>query len=78
VEKSFLPVIVERACKDPVPNIRFGAAKTLQQIIPYVRSVDVRDALIRPSLQTLASDGEKDKDVSFFAHQALASMPAAA
>lgn len=78
VEKSFLPVIVERACKDPVPNIRFGAAKTLQQIIPYVRSVDVRDALIRPSLQSLASDGEKDKDVSFFAHQALASMPAAA
>lgn len=78
VEKSFLPVIVERACKDPVPNIRFGAAKTLQLIIPYVRSVDVRDALIRPSLQSLASDGEKDKDVSFFAHQALASMPAAA
>lgn len=78
VEKSFLPVIVERACKDPVPNIRFGAAKTLKQIIPFVRSVEVRDALIRPSLQTLASDGEKDKDVSFFAHQALASMPAAA
>ncbi len=71
VENSFLPVVTERACRDPVPNVRFCSAKTLTIVIPFVRK-DVRENKIRPCLMNLVQpDTEKDADVHYFAQQAL-------
>ncbi|KAL0483370.1 serine/threonine-protein phosphatase 2A regulatory subunit [Acrasis kona] len=54
--------------KDPVPNIRFNVAKTLQIIIPRVEPRIVQDQ-IRPCLTVLSQDD--DPDVKYFAAQAL-------
>mmetsp|Transcript_1118 Transcript_1118/g.3469 ORF Transcript_1118/g.3469 Transcript_1118/m.3469 type:complete len:615 (-) Transcript_1118:85-1929(-) len=70
VEESFISLLTERASKDPVPNVRFGTAKTLSQVIPYVRP-ELKETKIRPCLTTLANDSEKDRDVNFYAQQAL-------
>lgn len=70
VEELFLPIITERASRDPVPNVRFCSAKTLNLVIPYVRQ-DVRESKIRPCLLSLVDANEKDKDVNYFAQQAL-------
>lgn len=70
VEELFLPIITERAYRDPVPNVRFCSAKTLNLVIPYVRQ-DVRESKIRPCLLSLVDVNEKDKDVNYFAQQAL-------
>lgn len=70
VENSFLPIVTERASRDPVPNVRFCSAKTLNIVIPFVRR-DVREAKIRPCLMSLVDATEKDKDVNYFAQQAL-------
>lgn len=70
VEESFLPIVTERASRDPVPNVRFCSAKTLNLVIPYVRQ-DIRESKIRPCLLTLVDSSEKDKDVNYFAQQAL-------
>ncbi|PXF44536.1 Serine/threonine-protein phosphatase 2A 65 kDa regulatory subunit A beta isoform [Gracilariopsis chorda] len=70
VEESFLPIVTERASRDPVPNVRFCSAKTLNRVIPYVRE-DVRESKIRPCLMTLVDSSEKDQDVNYFAQQAL-------
>lgn len=70
VEDSFLPIVTERASRDPVPNVRFCSAKTLNLVIPYVRQ-DVRESKIRPCLLSLVDATEKDKDVNYFAQQAL-------
>lgn len=70
VEESFLPIVTERASRDPVPNVRFCSAKTLNLVIPYVRQ-DARESKIRPCLLSLVDSTEKDKDVNYFAQQAL-------
>lgn len=70
VEESFLPIVTERASRDPVPNVRFCSAKTLNLVIPYVRQ-DIRESKIRPCLLSLIDSTEKDKDVNYFAQQAL-------
>eukprot|EP00178_Gracilaria_changii_P016575 TRINITY_DN47798_c0_g1_i1.p1 TRINITY_DN47798_c0_g1~~TRINITY_DN47798_c0_g1_i1.p1 ORF type:complete len:683 (-),score=110.57 TRINITY_DN47798_c0_g1_i1:2369-4417(-) len=70
VEESFLPIVTERASRDPVPNVRFCSAKTLNRVIPFVRE-DVRESKIRPCLMSLADSSEKDQDVNYFAQQAL-------
>lgn len=70
VEDMFLPVVTDRASRDPVPNVRFCSAKTLNLVIPYVRH-DVRESKIRPCLMTLVDANEKDTDVNYFAQQAL-------
>lgn len=70
VENSFLPMLVERGSQDPVPNVRFCCAKTLNRMIPYVRS-DVRESKMRPCLAALIEEAEKDNDVKFFAREAL-------
>lgn len=70
VEELFLPIVTERASRDPVPNVRFCSAKTLNLVIPYVRQ-DVRESKIRPCLLSLVDATEKDKDVNYFAQQAL-------
>lgn len=73
VEKTFLPMVTERASRDPVPNVRFCSAKTLNQVIPYVRK-DLRESKIRPCLLSLLSSTEKDKDVNYFAEIALQTL----
>lgn len=70
VEELFLPIVTERASRDPVPNVRFCSAKTLNLVIPYVRQ-DIRESKIRPCLLSLVDATEKDKDVNYFAQQAL-------
>jgi serine/threonine-protein phosphatase 2A regulatory subunit A len=75
VEESFMATLVERAPRDPVPNVRFCAAKTLNQVIPYVRQ-NVRESRIRPCLLSLVDGAEKDTDVRYFARQALNSLGA--
>jgi len=77
VEEMFLPVVLEKGCTDSVPNIRFGAAKTLAKLGPYVRT-ETRDSLIRPGLMSLTQEVEKDNDVRYYASEALASLEAAA
>lgn len=75
VEEAFLPVVTERASRDPVPNVRFCSAKTLNLVIPYVRA-DLRESKIRPCLMALADSSEKDKDVNYFAEKALQKLAA--
>lgn len=70
VENLFLPIVTDRAPRDPVPNVRFCAAKMLNSVIPYVRH-DVRESKIRPCLMLLVGDNETDADVNYFAEQAL-------
>lgn len=60
---------------DPVPNVRFNAAKVLERLAPLVDAPLV-DAQLRPCLAALADDG--DTDVRFFAARALAAFEEAA
>lgn len=73
VEESFLPIVTERASRDPVPNVRFCCAKTLNRLIPFVRA-EVRESKIRPCLVSLADSSEKDQDVNYFAQEALSKL----
>lgn len=73
VEEMFLPIVTERASRDPVPNVRFCSAKTLNLVIPFVRQ-DVRESKIRPCLLSLTDANEKDTDVNYFAQQALTKL----
>eukprot|EP00180_Rhodochaete_pulchella_P003800 Plantae.Rhodophyta-Rhodochaete_pulchella.ctg6870.p1 GENE.Plantae.Rhodophyta-Rhodochaete_pulchella.ctg6870~~Plantae.Rhodophyta-Rhodochaete_pulchella.ctg6870.p1 ORF type:complete len:367 (-),score=63.01 Plantae.Rhodophyta-Rhodochaete_pulchella.ctg6870:221-1231(-) len=77
VEEMFLPVVLEKACHDPVPNIRFGAAKTLGLLVPHVRA-EARNTRIRPGLLSLTEEVEKDNDVRYYAGKALEVLGAAA
>lgn len=77
VEETFLPVMTERACRDPVANVRFCSAKTLTVVIPYVRK-DIRESKIRPCLMNLMEPTEKDRDVNYFAEQALQKLSSCA
>jgi len=76
VEDMFLPVVTEKASRDPVPNVRFCSAKTLTVVIPFVGK-EMREKKIRPVLMTLVgSETEKDTDVQYFAQQALKTLAA--
>jgi len=57
--------------KDPVPNIRFTLAKTLETLAPKVveREGAVLPSQVRPCLEELLNDS--DRDVRFFARKAL-------
>jgi serine/threonine-protein phosphatase 2A regulatory subunit A len=57
---------------DPIPNIRFNVAKSLEQIIPVMKKgqqVQVINEGIKPTLMKLNED--QDQDVRYFAHRAL-------
>ena len=64
---AMLPLVLQMAI-DAVPNVRFNAAKTLQQIAPLLDSVAVQER-VKPCLATMSED--PDQDVSFFASQGL-------
>lgn len=69
ITNTMLPLVLKLA-QDPVPNIRFNVAKTLHSLIPLLDS-SVVQTKIKPCLQELLKDS--DRDVKFYASQALQS-----
>lgn len=61
-----------RAVQDRVPNVKFNAAKILQQLAALSDPPAVNQT-IRPCLAELVTD--KDSDVRFFAQSSLAMCP---
>lgn len=68
IKRLFLPTIKVLAT-DPVANVRFNVAKTLQKISPFLDQPSV-DAEVKPILEKLNTD--LDVDVKFFASEAIA------
>jgi len=67
VVSTILPLVLQMAA-DPVPNVRFNAAKALKQLQPLLDPAVVQQQL-KPCLQQLVKDA--DKDVRYFAGQGL-------
>lgn len=70
LQGTLLPFILS-FCSDPVPNLRFNVAKSLERLASRV-DAPVRAASIRPALERLAADGEED--VRYYAARALANV----
>lgn len=76
----FLPVL-EQLASDPIANVRFGVARTLQTLIPVLAAsstgnAEIREALSKtviPLLQQLQRDN--DVDVHDYATEALNLIP---
>lgn len=72
VKDSILPTITELS-KDPIPNIRFNVAKSLESLIPLLKkdadTAELVDSSVKPTLEKLRTD--QDVDVRFFATKAL-------
>lgn len=71
---SMLPVVFNMS-QDPIPNIRFNVAKTLEKIVPILLAEK------HPSLEQVKATLERmtkdtDQDVRFFAQQALTAASA--
>ena len=67
LNNSFLPLLIKMAA-DPVPNIRFNVAQTLQLVSTHVDADSVNNN-IKPILTTLLEDN--DTDVKYYAFMAL-------
>ena len=67
---TMLPIVLQMGT-DPVPNIRFNVAKTLQLLLPLLDATFTQQR-VKPCLQSLLEDA--DQDVRFFAGQALAAV----
>ncbi len=63
-----LPMALHLA-KDPVANVRFTLAKTLETLAPKMLEGAVLAAQVRPCLEELSEDG--DRDVQFYSRKAL-------
>ncbi|KAG6609922.1 protein phosphatase 2 [Phytophthora cinnamomi] len=70
IQTLLIPLVVELA-QDPVPNIRFNVAKTLEVLGPKV-DAEACASTVTPCLTALLQDG--DADVVFFAQRALATL----
>lgn len=72
VRDSVLPTVIELS-SDPIPNIRFNVAKSLETMIPMLKQNQSMSGLVstmaKPTLEKLSTD--KDGDVRFFANRAL-------
>ncbi|RUS24687.1 complex between Pp2a-specific methylesterase Pme-1 and Pp2a core enzyme [Jimgerdemannia flammicorona] len=72
IKDHILPT-VQSLVADPIPNIRFNVAKSLETLAPLLRaSADTAPLVesdVRPALTKLNEDS--DNDVRFFAHRAL-------
>lgn len=71
VKDDVLPTLLMLA-KDPIPNIRFNVAKSLESVAPLLKKSQaqvVKDQ-IKPALSKLADD--TDPDVQHFGKRALA------
>lgn len=70
--KLFLPTVLLLAA-DPVANVRFNVAKTLQKISQFLDG-SVIDGQVKPTLEKL--NGDSDVDVKHFASEAMAGIAA--
>jgi serine/threonine-protein phosphatase 2A regulatory subunit A len=64
---------VSALATDPIPNIRFNVAKSLEQIIPLAKKADINSTLtdvIKPALTKMMED--PDNEVRFYSHRAFA------
>lgn len=75
LETVLLP-LATTMCGDPVPNVRFTAAKTLHAIATAGKTKDGLRAQIFTTWNTLCRD-DTDRDVKFFATKSLQEMGAA-
>ncbi|KND03739.1 protein phosphatase 2A structural subunit TPD3 [Spizellomyces punctatus DAOM BR117] len=69
--REFILPTIGNLANDPIPNIRFNVAKSLEQIIPLARKANLSTAVndqIKPALAKLAEDS--DVDVRYFAQRA--------
>lgn len=71
VNSRLVPAVAASAQNDPIPNVRFNAAKVFQDISSSVSPSTVSN-LIRPCLVQLQSDA--DVDVRYFATRGLQNM----
>jgi len=67
LNNSLLPMVLNLTT-DPVPNVRFNAAKTLRQLMPLLDERLIAHR-VKPCLATMAND--PDQDVHYFASQAM-------
>lgn len=74
IKRLFLPTIKTLAA-DPVANVRFNVAKTLQKISPFLDQPSI-DSDVKPILEQLNTDS--DVDVKYFASEAISAIPASA
>jgi len=67
-----LPVVCS-SVSDPIPNIRFNVAKTLEKMIPYLlpKQKKVVEEQIKAALEKMSQD--TDQDVRYYANHALTS-----
>jgi serine/threonine-protein phosphatase 2A regulatory subunit A len=74
VKDSFLSTTLA-LCNDPIPNIRFNAAKALEAIVPGVaaQAPAVAEEKIRPMLGKMVQDA--DQEVRYYAGRAVAVGP---
>ncbi|KAF1795252.1 HEAT, type 2 [Phytophthora cactorum] len=70
IQALLVPLVVELA-QDPVPNIRFNVAKTLEVLGPKV-DAEACVATVTPCLTAMLQDS--DVDVVFFAQRALSKL----
>jgi serine/threonine-protein phosphatase 2A regulatory subunit A len=57
---------------DPIPNIRFNAAKSMGVMIPLLKKANMQPTLndkLKPTLQKMTEDS--DMDVRYYAQQSL-------
>jgi serine/threonine-protein phosphatase 2A regulatory subunit A len=70
IQQHVVPIAL-KLCQDPIPNVRFNSAKTLELAIPLVEA-NVVSADISPCLNNMLQDS--DRDVQYFASRAIASL----
>lgn len=72
IKEAILPTVVALS-NDPIPNIRFNVAKSLETLIPLLckegGSPDVLTQTVKPVLEKLSQD--TDVDVRFFSIRAM-------
>jgi len=68
LSSRMLPSILSYS-RDPVPNLRFNVAKSLERLAPKIDAA-VAAAVVKPALQALTTD--PDADVRYYAAKALA------
>jgi serine/threonine-protein phosphatase 2A regulatory subunit A len=72
IQDSVLPTLLQLAV-DPIPNIRFNVAKSLEVIVMTLKQTPEGQAICKekivPALQGLM--GDSDADVRYFASRAL-------
>jgi len=73
IQKQVFPML-ETLAMDPIPNIRFNVAKSLESMVPLLLGKDEEakqmvDTRVRPTLAKLEEDS--DNDVKYFAQRAL-------